>query len=141
MKPEEIKKFPALMGDKSVAEEVKTFEFMLENLKTVEVNLDSFIKTVQKDCQHIWREEKKYDKHITSCSKNVGNISFGMMVLDSRTCTLCGLHEKRPPGSSCKVCYSCWSEMKYHSTIPGQGEHTSVFECTNLKCNSGSWHT
>lgn len=141
MIPKEIKKFSALMNDKSVVEEMKSLEFMSENLKTVERNLDSFIKTVQKNCQHVWKDEKREARHIASCSKSGGNVGFGMTVLDSRTCTLCGLYEKRPDGPPYKVCHSCWTPMEYHSTIPGQGERTFVYECKNPNCSYGSWHT
>lgn len=141
MKIEEIRKFPALMGDKLVTQEIRTFEFMSENLKTVETNLNSFVRAVQKDCQHEWEEERREDRNIASCFKSGGHIGYGMSVLDSKTCKLCGLHEKRPAGAPTQVCHSCWSPMEYHSTIPGQGERTMVYECKNPKCSHGSWHT
>lgn len=141
METDEIKKFPSLMKSEYVKEELQGVIDAEAKLKLEKAQLQWTINSIQENCQHVWKEERKYDKSIASCSKGGGNIYHGLDVLESKTCTLCGLKKEKPNGFPFVTCHSCWSPMKYHSTIPGQGEHTSVFECTNPKCNTGSWHT
>ena len=141
MNKEEINKFPSLRSDNGVANLLSSVNYLSESLKSSEQTLQEHILKIQKKCQHEWYEETRYDKNIPSCNKNSGNIYYGVEVLESKTCTLCGLTENRPAGPSTKICFRCWSPMEYSCQIPGQGEHTSVYECTNPNCQNGSWNT
>jgi len=93
MDQNEITKFPALMENKLVAEELKTLKFMSDNIKTVETNLASFIAAVQKDCQHEWKEESGEFKVENSRFEENGNTSYSMTVFDSGICKFCGLQK------------------------------------------------
>lgn len=141
MEIDEIKKFPALNVDNGIMNLVSSIKSLSESLKSSEKTLNEHIGNIQKNCQHVWKEKTRYDKNIASCFKIGGNIGYGMTVLESKTCILCGLYEKRPEGPPYKVCHSCWTPMEYRFTIPGQEERTFVHECQNPKCHYGSWHT
>lgn len=141
MNKEEINKFPLLRSDNGVTNLLSSVNYLSESLKSSEKTLQEHILKIQNDCIHQWCELRRYDKNIPSCYKSGGNISYGMDVLDSRTCKLCGVKEERPKGASIQICFECWYPMEYASMIPGQGEHFSVYECTNHKCNKGSWCT
>jgi len=141
MEINEVEQFPSLKNNEWVMGSVRRVGTAKISLTIAEEKMQMEIDDVQKHCTHIWKEERKRSESIASCSKSGGTIHHGLNVLESKTCTLCGLHQKRPDGLSFQICHSCWSKMEYHSTIPGQGERTMVYECTNPKCSNGSWHT
>jgi hypothetical protein len=137
----DISKYPLLNKNENVTSLSQELVIINTAKLNKEKELDLAVKSVQKDCQHDWEKQTKYDKYAPSAFKGGGHIGQGVDVMLSRTCRSCGLTETKPEGSETKVCSVCWFPMQYHSTIPGQGERTQVYECTNPKCNHAAWHT
>jgi hypothetical protein len=141
----DAKKYPLLSQNATLTQLLEEQADLTSKTATNQQEVENLIKEIQKGCTHVWQNKTKYDKHVSSGYKPRGDIdgsiSLGATVLESRTCTTCGLTEKRPEGSSTEVCDVCWSPMKYADTIPGQGERQRVYECTNEQCTHASWHT
>ncbi len=137
----DISKYPLLANNANISTLKKEVTDSASDVSTKTKSFEQAIKVIQAGCFHVWENHKKYDKNVASAFKSGGHIGYGANVLDSRTCTECGLTEYRPRGATTEICHVCWSPMKWHSDIPGQGERTKVYECTNPDCSHASWHT
>ena len=113
---------------------------LVEAIKAVESNQKRIVeitKQIQDSCEHVFA-----DNFIT----DPGYIwdyyeGWDKKVLESRTCKECGFEVKRPKGAPWDICHKCWSPMKEDGVIPGQGERTFIYKCTNKKCNHIVRHT
>ena len=142
MEIDKIKNYHLLSENKLIIKELNTVCTLEEILKSQEERLQQRIGDIQKNCQHIWTEKRVYNGNINTCYKgNMRYTSKGIEVCDSKICSECGTEEKKPNGRPTEICYVCWSPMKHEDTIPGHGERIHIYDCTNSKCNNGSWDT
>ena len=122
--------FPLLNGNSDLIEAIKSVQVAQKSVKDITARIQSecehdFNETLVEDKNYIWNAFSRADR----------------MVLNSKICEKCGFEIKRPDGSPWQVCHKCWNPMRHEATIPGQGERTYVYECTNSKCGHVVSHT
>lgn len=101
-------------------------------LAQAEDKLKEMIKNFQEKCRHEWQAEKKFDS-------SVGK--FGKDIITGYFCEKCLANKPRRIGHPWDVCQVCGATMNFDGIVPGQGEKTHYYICSDPACRHEYSHT